>query len=69
MHALPAVPPKTVKCTVVTLAGSTGPLMSSAKVTKPSSSDTDIAIELAWKPTATAKIFVVMVVNIFRIFS
>ena len=54
MHALLAVPPKIVKCTIVTLAGSTGPLMSSVKVTKPSSSDTDIAIEFAWKPTATA---------------
>ena len=55
MHidTLPAVPPKTVKYTVVTLAGSTGPLMSSVKVTIPSSSDTDIAIEFAWKSTVT----------------
>ena len=69
MHDLPAVPLETVKYTVVTLAGSTGPLMSSVKVTKPSSSDTDIVVEFAWKPTPTAKIFVVIVVNIFQMFS
>ena len=51
---------ETVKYTVVTLAGSTGPLMSSVKSTKPSPSDTDIVVEFTWKLTPTAKILVVI---------
>ena len=43
----------TNKNTVVVLVGSTGPMMSSVKVAKPSPSDTDIPVESTWKPTAT----------------
>ena len=54
MLAIPAVPPKVLKYTVV-LVESTGPLISSVKVTEPSPSDTDI--EVNWKPTPTVKIY------------
>ena len=62
IYILPvAVSSTTVKYTVVTLAGSTEPVMSSVKVTKPSSSDTDIVVEFAWKPTATVTLIFIIV--------